>query len=80
MDALEPISLANAASRFDRPYVTVRVWAHRYHAAKIGNIGRHARYDYGDLALIEWFIRTGRPVPNSPAARAQAHADHPART
>ncbi|MGW4663198.1 hypothetical protein [Streptosporangium sandarakinum] len=72
--AREPIALAAAAERLDRPYATLRVWAHRYHAYKLGKVGSIVYYDWPDLATIDRQLRLGEPVPPTPEERDEIRA------
>lgn len=66
----EPVTLADAAERLDVPRSTLGVWVHRYAGRRLGAVGRRALYDFWDLAAMEVCLRTGRPVPPTPADRA----------
>lgn len=66
---LEPIRLRDAAQRLGRPWSTVRDWPSRYNARLIGRIGRHAFYDYWDLATIDALKNLGLPIPPTPEER-----------
>ncbi|KAB2344863.1 hypothetical protein [Actinomadura rudentiformis] len=61
----------SAAAHFRRAPSTIRCWAHRYHARRLGVIGRTVWYDLRDLAVIDREIRHGRPVPETWEARAE---------
>ncbi|WP_242882606.1 hypothetical protein [Actinomadura litoris] len=64
------MTVAHAAQHFGRATGTIRCWASRYHARRLGRVGREVVYDLRDLALIEREIRNGRPVPMTWQARA----------
>lgn len=72
----EPVSLFAAAERLGKPRNTVGVWAHRYHARKLGKVDREVFYDYADLATIDACIHRGEPVPKTPEARDQLRASY----
>ncbi|MBO2464506.1 hypothetical protein [Actinomadura violacea] len=64
------MTAARAAEHFGRAEGTIRCWANRYHARRLGKIGRTVYYDLRDLAVIERQIRNGHPVPDTWQARA----------
>lgn len=72
---IQPVSVAQAAQLLERAPGTIYSWATRYNARRVGHDKGRAYFDLRDLALIEWFIRTGQPIPDTPAGRAQAHSE-----
>ena len=69
-DPRDPVTIAQAAQRLDRPEATLRVWASRHHARKIPfKPGKTAWYDYNDLAAIDGYLYRGERVPPTPEER-----------
>jgi hypothetical protein len=69
-EELIPVNVAQAADRLDRAPGTIRCWASRYGARKLGRDGRNVVYDYSDLSVIDRELRHGHPVPPTPEERA----------
>ncbi|WP_188197262.1 hypothetical protein [Nonomuraea sp. SYSU D8015] len=69
-----PVTAREAARRLEREPCTIRKWASRYKARILGRAGRETVYDYADLALIEWCIWAGRPVPTTAEDRDELRA------
>lgn len=69
-DRPEPVTASAAAKRLDRAASTVRCWALRFNALKLGEMDGKVYYDYRDLAIIERELRHGHPVPATPEERA----------
>lgn len=69
----EPVTAATAATRLRRRPGTIRSWATRYHARKLGTHvvdgARRTVYDWIDLATIARLIRCGHDVPPTPEER-----------
>lgn len=73
-EELVPVTTAQAAAKLDRKPVTIRVWAARYGARRLGSDPMDKRrvfYDFMDLAVIEREIRHGHPVPATWQERAE---------
>jgi hypothetical protein len=66
----DPVTATEAAERLDRAPSTVRCWAFRFNARKLGRHGRSVYYDFLDLAVIERELSHGHPVPATPEERA----------
>lgn len=73
-DKPQPITYVKAAALLARSPSTLRDWATRYAARRIGTVGRTTYLDYRDLAAIDGHIVRGEPVPPTPEARALARA------
>jgi len=71
---LEPVTVAQACARLRKRPGTIRCWATRYAARKLGTIEGRTVYDYRDLATIEACIHRGDPVPPTPDGRDQLRA------
>jgi hypothetical protein len=69
-----PVTARLAAERLGREPCTIRKWASRYRARVLGRAGRETVYDYADLALIEWCIWAGCPVPPTVEERDELRA------
>jgi hypothetical protein len=68
---LEPITATDAAKRLERAPSTVRCWAFRFNARKLGERDGKVYYDYLDLMVIEREIYHGHPVPATWQERAE---------
>jgi len=66
----EPVTLDEAARLAQVSRNTLGVWVHRYRIRRLGRVGRRVYVDWWDVAAVEWCLRTGRPVPATPAERA----------
>ncbi|WP_424533665.1 hypothetical protein ACOZ38_25350 [Sphaerisporangium viridialbum] len=64
-----PATAKTAAARLGREVVTIRQWARRYDARKLGRAGREVVYDFEDLATIEACLWRGEVVPESAELR-----------
>ncbi|GAA3027333.1 hypothetical protein [Streptosporangium longisporum] len=70
----DPVIVATAASRLRRRPGTIRSWAVRYKARKLGTFQGRTVYDFEDLATIEGCIHRGDDVPATPEARDELRA------
>jgi hypothetical protein len=66
----DPVTATDAARRLDKAPSTVRCWAFRFNALKLGAQDGKVYYDYADLSVIERELRHGHPVPATPEERA----------
>jgi hypothetical protein len=71
---VEPATVADAAARLRKRPGTIRCWATRYDARKLGTVKGRTVYDYADLATIDACIHRGDPVPPTPEGRDEIRA------
>jgi hypothetical protein len=69
-DDVQLVTADEAADRLGRAPSTVRCWAFRFNARKLGRQGRKVYYDFLDLAVIDRELSHGHPVPATPEERA----------
>lgn len=67
--AIVPISAIDAGKRFGVASSTIRQWACRYNARRLGSVGQRVYYDFADLATIDLLIRRQLPIPTDPRER-----------
>lgn len=67
---LRPVTARQAAALLSKAVRTIKSWAVRYGARKLGVVDGAIYYDLTDLMIIEREIRRGRPVPATPEDRA----------
>ncbi|SET49738.1 hypothetical protein [Nonomuraea wenchangensis] len=70
----EPITIAEAAERLDKPEPLVRCWASRYRGRRLLKVGKTVYYDWLDLCTIGRQIHIGQKVPPSPEERDELRA------
>lgn len=70
-DRPEPVTASGAAKRLGKAPSTVRCWAFRFNARRLGEHDGKVYYDYRDLVVIEREIRHGHPVPATPKEREE---------
>jgi hypothetical protein len=66
---IQPSTIPDAAEVLGVRCETVRVWASRHKARKVGNVGKTAYYDFADLSMIKWYIDREMRVPKDPLER-----------
>lgn len=67
--SITPSTLPDAAAKLQVRCGTLRVWASRHKARKVGNVGKVAYYDLADLAMIKWYLNREMRVPKDPQER-----------
>lgn len=73
-DGPEPITYEEAAKALDRTQSALRDWVTRYHARRLGKVGRRTYLDYRDLATIDGCMHRGEVVPSTPEERDRLRA------
>jgi hypothetical protein len=65
----EPVTVDTASKRLGKQPGTIRCWANRYGARKLGVYKGRTVYDWRDLATIARQIRVREDVPATPEER-----------
>jgi hypothetical protein len=79
-DRPELVTASIAAKRLHRASSTVRCWAFRFNARKLGGYDGKVYYDYDDLVVIEREIYHGHKVPATWQERAEIRERCPLKT